>query len=321
MASPLLPPNPCLVAILLVVNYHHQPRLVFHYPPRPGEDNAHITDYLKRDLNDSDNTSLSDDDSASASDGHSTTKGKDGGKNKRDGILEVDVEEADSASPEKSGGLALMQRQSKWDDVLGYGAINLAKLLCPASSAHKKRFEMSLNDKAFLGWPVFAKDGNWQRKKRPKRPVSGDLGSEDKAQSGQEQSNAVKRKSNLQIDEELGESTGHETDNELQRPVRDTKSDKREVDPPTEWVRDDTFKQNKGKEEYSKETLKMFHVVFVLDPPPPEYHLRLNEMYGNVVKKLSRGLKWEQAHSNYVSKEVSVISVASKPYNKRMGEK
>lgn len=310
MASPLLPPNPCLVAILLVVNYHHQPRLVFHYPPRPGEDNTHFTDYLISDLNDEDNTSLNDDDSSGASDGHSSTKGKDGGKNKRDGILDVDVEEAGSASPERLGGPALMQKQSKWDDVLGYGAINLAKLLCPAPSAHKKRFEMSLNDKAFLGWPVFAKDGNWQRKKRPKRPRSGDLGSEDKVQSGQEQGNTVKRKSILQVDEELGESTGHETENEIQRPIHDAASDKRE----------DAFKHKKGKEEYSKETLKMFHVVFVLDPPPPEYHLRLNEMYGNVVKKLSRGLKWEQAHSNYVSKEVSAISVASKPYNKKMGE-
>lgn len=310
MASPLLPPNPCLVAILLVVNYHHQPRLVFHYPPRPGEDNTHFTDYLISDLNDEDNTSLNDDDSSGASDGHSSTKGKDGGKNKRDGILDVDVEEAGSASPERLGGPALMQKQSKWDDVLGYGAINLAKLLCPAPSAHKKRFEMSLNDKAFLGWPVFAKDGNWQRKKRPKRPRSGDLGSEDKVQSGQEQGNTVKRKSILQVDEELGESTGHETENEIQRPIHDAASDKRE----------DAFKHKKGKEEYSKETLKMFHVVFVLDPPPAEYHLRLNEMYGNVVKKLSRGLKWEQAHSNYVSKEVSAISVASKPYNKKMGE-
>lgn len=290
---------------------------MFHYPPRPGEDNTDITDYLKRD---EDNISLSDDDGANASDGHSSTTGKDGGKNGRDGILEVDVEEAGFASPEQHGGLALMQRQSRWDDVLGYGAMNLAKLLCPASSAHKKRFEMSLNDKAFLGWPVFAKDGIWQRKKRPKRPRSGDLGSEDKAQSGQEQGNAVKRKSFLQIDEELGESTGHDTDNELQRPVHDTTSDKREADSPVERAREDAFKQKKGKEEYSKETLKMFHVVFVLDPPPPEYHLRLNEMYGNIVKKLSRGLKWEQAHSNYVSKEVSAISVASKPYNKKMGE-
>lgn len=320
MASPLLPPNPCLVAILLVVNYHHQPRLVFHYPPRPGEDNTHITDYLKSDLDDEDNTSLSDDDSSSASNGHSSTKGKDGGKNKRDGILEVDVEEAGSASPERLDGLALMQRQSKWDDVLGYGAINMAKLLCPAPSAHKKRFEMSLNDKVFLGWPVFAKDGNWQRKKKPKRPRSGDLGSEDKTLPGQEQRNTVKRKSILQIEEELGESTGHDTDNEVQRSVQDTASDKRELDPPTEWVQEDAFKHKKGKEEHSKETLKMFHVVFVLDPPPPEYHLRLNEMYGNVVKKLSRGLKWEQAHSNYVSKEVSAISVASKPYSKKMGE-
>lgn len=318
MASLLLPPNPCLVGILLVVNYHHQPRLVFHYPPRPGEDNTHITDYLRSDLNDGDNLSLSEDDSSCASDSHSSAKDKDGGKNKKDGVIEVDVEDAGSASPERLGSLALIQRHSKWDDVLGYGAINLAKLLCPAPSAHKKRFEMSLNDKTFLGWPVFAKDGNWQRKKRPKRPRSGDLGSEDKAQPGQEQGNTVRRKSILQIDQEVGESTGHDTDVEVQRPLNDTASEKREADTPT--IREDVFKHKKGKEEYSKESLKMFHVVFVLDPPPPEYHLRLNEMYGNVVKKLSRGLKWEQAHSNYVSKEVSAISVASKPYSKKMGK-
>ncbi len=316
MTSPLLPPNPCLVAILLVVNYHHQPRLVFHYPPRPGEDNTHITNYLKSDLTDDESTSSNEDDSSSASNGHLSAKGDDGEKRNSEDALEVDVEEAGSASPEKLSGLAFMQRQARWDDILGYGAVNLAKLLCPASSAHKRRFEMSLNDKSFLGWPLFSRDGNWQKKRKEKRPRSGDLGLEDKAQSGhRDQGNTAKRKS-VQIGEELEEMSGQDTDLDSQHHTHVMG----EANSPTGRIREDTCKQKKTKEEYSKDTLKMFHVVFVLDPPPCEYHLRMNEMYGNVIKKFSRALKWEQVRTSYVSKEVSTISAASKGYHKKSGQ-
>lgn len=67
----------------------------------------------------------------------------------------------------------------------------------------------------------------------------------------------------------------------------------------------------------------MFHVVFVMNPPPLEYHLRVREMYDNVVKKLSRAIKWEQARSSYVSKEATIIATCTERHlkqNKSSGE-
>jgi len=53
--------------------------------------------------------------------------------------------------------------------------------------------------------------------------------------------------------------------------------------------------------------LNMFNVVFVLNPPILEYHLRVEEMYDNVVKKFAKTLKYEQAQSNYVWREAQSI--------------
>lgn len=49
--------------------------------------------------------------------------------------------------------------------------------------------------------------------------------------------------------------------------------------------------------------LMMFHVVFVMSPPPLDHAHRVKEMYDNVVKKLSRALKWVQVRHDYVGKE------------------
>lgn len=318
MTSQLLPPNPCLLAILLIVNYHHQPRLLFHYPPRPGEDNSHFATYLKSDLTD-DETTSSDEESSSSANEHSSKK-ESREKSKSKVALEADVEGAGSASPENIERLVSMQRQPKWDDIFAYGAINLAKLLCPASSAHKKRFEMSLNDKAFIGWPVFSRDGQWQRRRKKKRPRAGDQLSEEKFQSGQTERSNLAAKSTLHLEEELDATSGQDTDidgRHTSRGEAETLLGQKVANPQSDQIREEAFKPKKAKEELaSKDTLKMFHVVFVLDPPPLEYHIRTKEMYDHVIKKFSRALKWEQARSNYVSKEASAISSASKGHYK-----
>lgn len=320
MTSQLLPPNPCLVAILLVVNYHHQPRLIFHYPPRPGEDNSQFTHYLKTDITDDENATSSDDNSESSSDGHSSPEGHGGEGSKNKTVQEVDVE-AGSASPEKLYGLASMRRQPKWDDVLGYGTVNLAKLLCPAPGFHKRRFEMSLNEKAFLGWPVFSIDGSWQKRKK-KRLKREKHAQEEKIQLGEAESGSAFGKGSLHVDETPEETSGQDSDLDVLRMPRkeEAATKKIEVQQGSTQTQEEPYKPKKSKEEHaSKDSLKMFHIVFVLDPPPVEFHLRMKEMYDHVVKKFSRALKWEQARSNYVGKEVSVISSASKGHHRTLG--
>lgn len=308
MASPPLPPNPCLVAILLVANYHHQPRLVFHYPPRPGEDNSHFRTFLSEDLSEDESSSTSDD-ASSSSDGHrSLTErhAQDGQGGSKD-VGDVDIEELGSASPEKLDGMAQIKKPLKWNDIFGVEAGNLAKLLVPPPSAHKKRFEMTLDEKVFLGWPVFSKDGHWRKKERRKPQSKNDSLRDDSTEkAGQMSSDAQPELDDTSgQDTERDEPNGHDMKDDMavpQRPMSKAGSGK---------LGYDSYKRRHSSDEDKLlDTLKMFHVVFVLNPPPLEYHLRMKQMYDHVVKKFSRALRWEQARSNYVSKETSTISAA-----------
>jgi hypothetical protein len=49
--------------------------------------------------------------------------------------------------------------------------------------------------------------------------------------------------------------------------------------------------------------LTMFNVVFVMNPPALEYSIRVQEMYDNVVKKFAKALKYAQAYNSYVYQE------------------
>lgn len=325
--SPMLPPNPCLIAILLVVNYHHQPRIAFHYPPKPGEDNTHFKNYLSNDLSDDEVPTSSDEESESSTNDQTTANGPTADKKTDGDLRDGDLEEAGSASPEKVEGVTSMQKSLQWDDVFGYRAQHLAKLLCPPLSSHKRRFEMSLNEKAFLGWPVFAKDGTWQRRRRAKLSKSREQLSGGSTREKGEQ-HATDGKTSLQVAEELGDTSEQDTDVDGQSKIQKIEiGSVAEITAAMENSKlkfdktlGDIPKQKKAKDDFAMDTLKMFHVVFVLDPPPLEYHLRMKEMYDHVVKKFSRALKWEQARSNYVSKEVSNITSGCKASN-RLGGK
>ncbi|KAF7585168.1 Nitrogen permease regulator 3 [Aspergillus hancockii] len=57
-----------------------------------------------------------------------------------------------------------------------------------------------------------------------------------------------------------------------------------------------------------KDSMTMFNVVFVLDPPLLEYSMRVREVYDNIIKKFAKALKWEQARTDYVWREAQHIS-------------
>lgn len=62
----------------------------------------------------------------------------------------------------------------------------------------------------------------------------------------------------------------------------------------------------------TKSELVMFHVVFVMSPSPLDHAHRVKEMYDNVVKKLSKALKWVQVRHDYVKIEAENIHVQQK---------
>ncbi len=322
MSTNVLPPNPCLVAIMLVVSTKIEPRIVFHYPPKPGEDNSSFRNIFKDGSTD-DTSSSSEDGGGSSADEIPITEKPNEESQGRGSPPEA--EETGSVSPKKAVGLLSDQSKLRWNDIFGYQSSVMAKLLSPPSLYHKKRFEMSLSDNVFLGWPVHAKaNGSWRNTKKMRRSSSKSNLPEGSAPSVQEDLRMSSLKAAATNDPQASETSGHESGTD------------RLDDPKTkvsvEAVPMQTDTENTGDEgktgardtvaalgTRAKNQITMFHVVFVLSPPPMEYDLRIREMYDNVVKKFSKALKWEQTRSNYVAKETSMIWSTTKRVNRSSG--
>ncbi|KAI4267887.1 MAG: hypothetical protein L6R38_008047 [Xanthoria sp. 2 TBL-2021] len=308
MASDVLPPNPCLLAILLVVKINSEPRIVFHYPPRPGQDNTHFTRYLAAQDRDKDGSSSTDDDSTSSQDEEVAAKIKSKDSKTGDNTPELDVEETGSVSPEKNDIWKDQYGKPKWNDVFGLRSYGLARLLCPPPSSHKQRFEMSIDDKVFVGRPIFAREGEeWKKKKEERRrrdrksgTDSEITGLQEKATASENHDSSAQETENSTAVSDFGETSGDGLE------IRKEASPASKVDQHLMTGKEKfTEEQSKPKK---KNALNMFHVVFVLNPPPLEYHLRVKEMYDHVIKKFSKILKREQAHSAYVLREISAMS-------------
>src|ERR1700733_11291128 len=283
MPSTALHPNPCLVAILLVIQSRSGPRLVFHYPPDPlsnktshtqerGDDSLSIGELSS---SDTDNVTNSTED-----DEILTRKGSKKGPNSKH-APSIRAHLADENDDEASGAENDHRQDKEWQPSYEplFGLDGLVTLLTPSSRLwHKRRFEVGINDLCFLGWPVFIReDGAWQRRK---------IKSEKRRGGGEAK----------QPDTE-GDNAG-ETNTESEDSTVATI--KREPSP------------------INTSELTMFNVVFVMNPPVLEYNLRTKEMYDHVVKKFGKALKWEQAHQDYVWTESELItSIKTKHISKR----
>lgn len=302
MATLPLPPNPCLLAVLLVTKYQHDPSIVFQYPPRPGQDDLVLHKYL--DDHSGEENSSSDDDSTSSVDDHGDVQSSDT-KLKEEKGPDFDIDETGSVSPEKRDGMGTPQKYSSWDDIFGHSSYSLSKLLCPARSGHKKRFEVTVNDKVFLGRPAFAREnGEWRNKRR--RPKASDVQNQDDTSDRGVEFGRTPVNSSLQATQELSESSGLASGSEDRHngDTKDSSTGKQIGKDPD----DDTKLKAKYRKVRRKDNLSMFQVVFIMAPPPLEYQLRVNEMYDHVVKKFSRALQWEQARSGFVSREADAIA-------------
>ncbi|KAL8992717.1 MAG: hypothetical protein Q9169_006888 [Polycauliona sp. 2 TL-2023] len=309
MASDVLPPNPCLLAILLVVKINSEPRIVFHYPPRPGQDNTHFARYLAAQDKDQDGSSSTDDDSTTSQDEDVQYKTKPKESKTGDNTPELDVEETGSVSPEKNDIWKDQYGKPKWSDLFGLRSYGLARLLCPPPTSHKQKFEMSIDDKVFVGRPIFAQEGEqWQKKKANRKRRNRKSGTDSEKTGIQDKS---------ALSESLDSSAVQETDSSIEvSDFANTSGDgleiRKEASPASRADQHltngkDKFTEEQPKPQKRKNSLNMFHVVFVLNPPPLEYHLRVKEMYDHVIKKFSKILKREQAHSSYVLREISAM--------------
>ncbi|KAI4142662.1 MAG: hypothetical protein LQ341_003152 [Variospora aurantia] len=309
-SSDVLPPNPCLVAILLVVKINSEPRIVFHYPPRPGKDNTHITRYLAAQEKEKEGSSSTDDDSSTSHDEVAVDDDKPKESNTGGNTPELDVEDPASVSPEKNAMWDSQYGKTKWSDLFGLPSDGLARLLCPPPTSDKQKFEMSIDDKVFVGRPVFAREGeSWQKKKKKKKQMERKSKAKNTATDNKPTEAFVKSTwSEATSAHEVHTSTDaseHENDHsetppsqqETQTAAHTGRSTKSGIEPSTQAE----------QPKVAKDVLNMFHMVFVLNPPPLEYQLRVKDMYDHVIRKFSKALKWVQARSNYVLREASLL--------------
>ncbi|KAL8716828.1 MAG: hypothetical protein Q9225_005878, partial [Loekoesia sp. 1 TL-2023] len=306
MSSDILPPNPCLLAILLVAKVNSEPNIVFHYPPRPGADNTHFTRYLAAQDKDKDGSSSTDDDSSSSHD-EDVANNEDSKETKTgDNTPELDVEEPGSVSPEKNDIWRKQYEKPRWNDLFGLGSFGLARLLCPPSTSHKQRFEMSIDDKVFVGRPIYAREGeHWRKKKKEKKAKPRKPSTDDEIVEGQGKG-VVSKQASIQEAEESTDASEHggNPDNGLQS-KEGTSSATNGLQRSKDVLEPSVHKRQ--PKPVKEDTLNMFHVVFVLNPLPLEYQLRVREMYDHVVKKFSKALRWEQARSSLVLREVTAL--------------
>lgn len=334
MSSIARPPDPCLIAIILVVHSRGRPHFVFHYPPNPLSENALRTSLKSRRSSrpkagqgpvGSDSSSTSESSSSSDDDdegGHTSTsalsgKGLDerektvlassssgGGDSQRAGSLgsgrgslkkrslNSDVDDGHGTLSDKQGDGTGEGSRPPWETLLGLPADAWEKFLSPSRAWHKRRFEVGINDLAFVGWPVFVRDdGTWRKQKRRKKNKpraeweGGELGHNENSDNVQDdEDNEDDRDGNTMVASALREALD---------------ADKQAAA--------EASKASTGPTDDDKDAMTMFNIVFVLDPPLLEYSVRVKEIYDNIIKKFAKALKWEQARTNYVWAETQQI--------------
>jgi hypothetical protein len=341
MSSIARPPDPCLVAIILIVRSRTGPRLVFHYPPNPlSENRLKITKGGRRisrarhrqgakntDSSSSDDSGFSSDEDEEEKESHlgggsvlgrrasnfgldehasvsaspaglepqrpgSLGSGRGSSMRKRGGASSDQEEDPGAASDRPDDGPGGSSRPP-WESLLGLPGNVWEKLLSPSRSWHKRRFEVGINDLALVGWPVFVReDGTWRKQKRKKKKQAsaewdgGELGHNEDVEGA------------LGAEKDMASSAvGASTAPGVELPAsssdaKHTPSASKKVKPPEGAV-----------DPEDKDSMTMFNVVFVMDPPLLEYSMRVKEIYENIIKKFAKALKWEQARTDYVWKE------------------
>ncbi|KAJ9609881.1 Nitrogen permease regulator 3 [Cladophialophora chaetospira] len=278
MSASTTSPNPSLLAVLLIVQGRtgSGAEIVYHYPPDPLS--AARPSYTSESTDEDDEESSSSDSEESSSEDdfdlftNRLRNGLTGAQSQDNQSQNSDDEENNYLS--KRGTRDNGQWKPQWEPLLGLGEDGLVSLLAPGRAWHKRRFELGINEMTFLGRPVYAReDGFWRKARKKSAPAGGDehtLSEPNVGESGTDEDEDEDESGGLSSDRACGEKSQH-------------------------------------AKELPKSQLTMFHLVFVMDPSPLEHTVRVKEMYDHVVKKLSKVLKWAQAHHNYVWEQAELL--------------
>ncbi|KAJ5289527.1 uncharacterized protein N7443_009780 [Penicillium atrosanguineum] len=334
MSSIARPPDPCLVAIILIVRSRTGPRLVFHYPPNPLSENRIKTTTKggrrvsrtrsrqgarNTDSSSSSESGLSSDEDEEEREVHAAASGSASAIGRRASNFGLD-DHASVASlntePHRPGSLgsgrvSSLRRQrgagsdmeddehegsfrAPWESLLGVPGSVWEKILSPSRSWHKRRFEVGINDLALIGWPVFVREDGSWRKQRRKKKKKPRAEWEG-GELGHNEAEDGQGDEDMVLSPEMTASIASLADSA----VSSTDNTKR-----ASYASAKYGKHADGSADSDdKDHMTMFNVVFVMDPPLLEYSLRVKEIYENIIKKFAKALKWEQARTDYVWRE------------------
>ncbi|GAO18242.1 hypothetical protein UVI_02037210 [Ustilaginoidea virens] len=246
------------LAVALVINRSRDgPAFVFHYPP----DVQPVTNHPKQ-----------------TTDATATGAEEDILLERLSQPLGRDAAVANGASKHRHHDDHLMTEAGSqvvpWESVAGFPTRDLASILTPARSYHKKLFQLSLDPMHCISYPIHVPvDGKWKRNKKSSRSKPARQAEEQPA------------------------------------PPSETEPPPSSVVTSPEPPKDKDGKRDEADEE-KRSPMTMFNLVFILNPNKSEDKELVDSLYHNVVKKVNKAYKYSQQHSEFVWKESKRILLA-----------
>jgi hypothetical protein len=177
-----------------------------------------------------------------------------------------------------------------WEHVAGYPARDLASILTPARSYHKKLFQIFLDPLHCVSCPMHVpENGRW---KKPKK--------------------AGKAKSAKSADDQhLAPADAEIVAAKMEEAAKEGESAEKGEDENREKERESSSHNNKDAvDEEKRSSMTMFNLVFILDPKHSGFKEWISVLYSNIIKKINRAYKYSQRHSEFVWKESKRILAA-----------
>lgn len=175
--------------------------------------------------------------------------------------------------------------------IFGIEQAYLCETLCPPRQMCNSRFEMLIDDLVFLGLPIHCHDnGSWRSKKKRVRRKASKVS-----------------KDGLSLGEKSNEGESEKARNDDSTNFDDEKDD------------DDGNPKPGNSNEKKSNTMSMFHLVFIMNPPIIECNYRIDEMFYYVISRLSLVLRYEQLKHDYVWQQIKLIQKFKEEYRTVLG--
>ena len=268
-----------LLAILLVISSSRGSHFVFHYPKIPQRRDEIEQVRRESDLDEEFGDDLLENDVITWPYGPTEDFDIQSFRSR----LEEDNEEYDFNSKKQADNNTGNDEigRNEPNKLFGFETRLLADIFCPRHKGLAK-FQLSIDDLTFVGQPVFLKT-KVDTKKRGIYSRDRDL-----------------RKKFDDNDN----STDLDNDEELQEQLSDVQNEEMSTQTSSSVASDITSSTHSMQQHLH---VTFFHLVFVLEPPELELCRQVDDIYKNIITKLTAALRYEQLRCDYVGKEAELM--------------